>query len=81
MIKNLISFFIRRFKVKRIKVVHDDDLERLLNSLDLLDDLKSGKIKCELCDEIITKENIGAFFKEKGEVKIICDQTSCNNKL
>ena len=62
---------------KRIHAVHDRDLENLLRSLKLLDDLRAGKIKCSECDCIISEENLGFLYPYAGEIRVCCDKPDC----
>jgi hypothetical protein len=62
---------------QKIHAVHDRDLEKLLKSLNLLEDLLAGKIECYLCKCKITMNNLGFIFPEKGEIRICCDKPDC----
>lgn len=60
-----------------IHAVHDRDLEKLLESLDLLEDVRAGKVHCYLCKRIVTLDNLGCIFPEQKEIRICCDKPEC----
>jgi hypothetical protein len=60
-----------------IKAIYDDNLNSLLERLNLLGKFNSGQLKCSFCGEIITFNNLNAFFNDSGNIKLICDQTDC----
>jgi len=62
---------------KRIHAVHDSDLENLLQGLNLLDDLRAGKIKCNECKCEISEENLGFLYPFEGKIRVCCDKPAC----
>lgn len=60
-----------------IKAVHDDDLNFLLAKLNLLGKFNSGQLKCSFCGGKINFENLHAFFRDSGNIKLICNKSSC----
>lgn len=60
-----------------IHAVHDDDLFEFLSNINLLGKFNSGQIKCALCKETITKENLYSIFPESGVVKFSCNKPDC----
>jgi len=68
-------------KEEIIQTVHDQDLEKLLIKLDLLEKLKNGLLKCALCDTLITLDNLQGIFKEEEEIGLICDKPECYKRL
>lgn len=68
-------------KNNTIKVVHDDDLEQLLKSLNIYDDVKNGKCRCVYCNSVITLDNIDAILPFEGKVRFTCDNKECHLKL
>ena len=62
---------------RRIHAVHDRDLEKLLESLKLLDDLRAGKIKCSECACVVSEENLGFLYPYEGKIRICCDKPDC----
>lgn len=57
----------------KINAVHDDDLEKLLEKLGLLDKIKSGQIKCKFTGTIISLNNLYSIFPQSGSIKVVCD--------
>lgn len=66
---------------RKIKVVHDNDLENLLSKFALLEAIKTGKRKCKFCGSVITIDNILAVVPESGSVQIVCDSVNCIKML
>lgn len=64
-----------------IQAVHDDDLIKLLTSLDVYDRVKNGREKCLFCSETITLENMASVFPFNNQVAFCCDKNSCYNQL
>lgn len=60
-----------------LKAVYDPDLEELMGRLGLLGAFRAGKLKCAFSGEIITWDNLHAFFPEGGDVKAVCDRPQC----
>ena len=65
-------------KIKtKLRAVHDNDLEELLDSLGLISKLKAGKLKCAFCGEVITFENLHSIFPDSGAIKLTCSNPEC----
>lgn len=60
-----------------IHAVHDRDLEKLLESLNLQEDVRAGKVQCYVCKHTITMDNIGCIFPEQREIRFCCDKPEC----
>lgn len=61
----------------KLKVVHDNDLEELIDSLGLSAKLKAGELKCPFCKDIITIENLHSLFPDSGAIKLTCSRPEC----
>ncbi|MDC0571059.1 hypothetical protein OAO52_04060 [Flavobacteriaceae bacterium] len=57
----------------KLNAVHDNDLITLLKSLNLLEKIKKGKVKCKFTKEVITLDNLHSIFPEEGTIKVVCD--------
>jgi len=68
-------------KEEIIKAVHDQDLEKLLNKLGLLEQFQRGLLKCGFCNKVVTFDNLQGLYKEGEETKMICDSPLCYKKL
>ena len=64
-----------------MRAVHDDDLESLLKSLNVYNDVVTGKFKCLFCQNKITIENIDAIVPYNNSVQFTCDNPECHLKL
>jgi hypothetical protein len=57
----------------KLNAVYGDDLIALLRSLNLLEKIKKGEVKCKFTKEIITLDNLHSIFPEEGTIKVVCD--------
>ena len=84
--------FIRRIKSKikrlpilqrreKVKAIYENDLIPVLSKLELYDKIIHEEIKCIVCDEVITIENLGVILKEENEYRIICLNPECISKI
>lgn len=65
----------------KMKAVHDKDLEKLLKSLNVYDDVVNRKCTCLFCRNIITLENIDSIVPYEQTIQFTCDNTDCHTKL
>jgi hypothetical protein len=65
----------------KIQAVSDDNLEDLLISLGILDELRAGKIMCVECGEKITLETLQLTSMTDGKVIICCNKPECITKF
>ena len=68
-------------KNDKLNVVHDNDLEHLLKSLDVYNGVVGGSFNCLFCGGIITMENIDSIVPHNGTVQFTCDGLECHAKL
>lgn len=61
--------------------VHDNDLEKLLEKLGVLQDVRDGKKKCKFTGTIITLENLHSIFPESGDIKFVSDDPEAIKQL
>lgn len=66
---------------KILNAIHERDIDTLLKKLNLKEDFDNGKIKCKFCNTVINKENIYSLFPESGDIKFVCDNPECINKM
>jgi len=64
-----------------IDVIHEKDLEEFLTNTSLYEDFKKEKINCRYCEKTIYQHNICGIFINMGEIKFICNDESCYEKL
>lgn len=77
----MINLKAKIMKNKEMRAVHDDDLESLLKSLNVYNDVVTGKFKCLFCQNKITIENIDAIVPYNNSVQFTCDNPECHLKL
>ena len=68
-------------KDNQINCVYDDDLEKLLKSLEVYDNVISGKYNCLFCQKTISVDNIDAIVPHNGTIQFTCDCEECHKKL
>jgi hypothetical protein len=61
----------------KLKAVHDDDLDILLERLGIIGKFTRQKLKCSFCKTVITKENLHSIFPRSGSIKFVCDNPEC----
>jgi uncharacterized protein with PIN domain len=66
---------------KEILAFHEHNLEEVLERLGLLEEFKNKKLRCSICNRIITKENLGGIYPENGKIKVCCSDLKCLNKI
>jgi Ni,Fe-hydrogenase maturation factor len=62
---------------RTIYSVHDLDLEATLRELRVLEKIENKEIKCSICDQTITMENIGMLKVGEGSVEVCCQKIEC----
>ena len=60
-----------------VKAVHDDDIDKLLISLQCYEDVLKGEKKCDVCGNEVNLENILAVFPKNGQICFCCDNQEC----
>lgn len=58
-----------------------DKVEDLLEKLHILKNIQNGEIKCIICDNNLTIENIGIIYPNKNEIILSCDMLLCVQKM
>jgi hypothetical protein len=64
-----------------IKAVHERDLEKVLEDLGLLEHVKSGKAKCDICGDPLNLDNLLCIFPTEGRIGLCCDQPECYQRV
>lgn len=65
----------------KLSVVHDDDLEVLLKSLNVYESVLNKEKRCLFCNSLITIDNIDSIVPQDGKVEFTCDDIKCHGKL
>ena len=60
-----------------VKAIYDQDLERMLGNLGILDKLIEGELNCAVCRCQVDLDNLGAIFPEGDEIGVSCDNDRC----
>lgn len=72
---------INKLPKEKIQAVHDEDLEKVLEGLGILNKFKRGELKCKFCNTTITFGNLHSIFPQSGAIKIVCDNSGCVREL
>lgn len=63
-----------------LNLVHKKDLRAFLQSLNVLDRIERGEVRCAICGDVLTIENIALIYSENGRLQFSCRKTSCYEK-
>ena len=78
--KHISNLNLDRRKKVQIMAVYDSDIQDILTTLNLLDDLNKDKILCEKCKKILTIETIGSIKIINNKTLIYCSDINCQEK-
>ena len=68
-------------QAETLSAIYDQDLSKLLRSLELYDEFVRGRVTCAFCTEVITEHNLHALFAESGTVRVACFKPGCIQAL
>ena len=66
---------------EKVQAVHDQDLEKVLDGLGILNKFKSGALKCKFCNNTMNFSNLHSFFPQSGDIKFVCENSDCIREL
>ena len=72
---------INKLPKEKVRAVHDEDLEKILEGLGVLNKLKYGELRCKFCNNTITFNNLHSIFPQSGAIKFVCDSSDCVREL
>ncbi len=79
-LKRFLSKLASPFKSTKVQVVYDKDLEKLLTSINELENVHNSIHHCHSCKKVITLDNLTAFFREEGKYHFLCEDSICLSK-
>ena len=65
---------------EKIHAVSNRDLDKLLVSLGLMEDLTKDKLDCCCCGSKLSRENIGCIYPMNKEIRLCCNKLDCLKK-
>lgn len=68
---------IEKLPKEEVRAVHDEDLEKILEGLGILNKFKHGDLKCKFCNNTINFNNLHSIFPQSGSIKLVCDSPNC----
>ena len=66
---------------KTIRTLYKGDIDKMLERLEIKEKFDKKEIKCKFCKRIINKDNMYSIFTESNDVKFVCDEYDCINKM
>ena len=66
---------------RKLRAVHDDDLDEFLESLGILKAIDAGRVTCRFCGDAVSQANLHAVFPFQGSVETTCDRPACVRAL
>lgn len=66
---------------KKIQAVSENELCKYLSSLEELEAIEAGTIRCEYCGKIITTKNLHAIIPQEERISYCCDASMCIAKM
>lgn len=66
---------------EKIHAVSDNDLDRLIESLGLVESLEKELLFCSCCGKKISRENVGGIYPVKKEIRICCNTLECLERI
>ena len=68
-------------KKRRIRAVHEYDLETFLDSIGILEGITDGEVTCASCGTLISLENFDSIGREQGELRVYCSNPDCRRQM
>lgn len=68
-------------ETKKIKAVFEPELEKVLRQLGLWDKLQQNELKCSLCGDPVTLDNLQYIFPHNKRVLVGCNKPVCVEKI
>lgn len=66
---------------KDLEAVHSQDLKALLEKWGYLPDFQNGKLKCNMCGDVLSEKNFGAIFSKNNKILFSCSKLECLAKI
>ena len=60
-----------------LSAVWDDDIQELLDSLGVLQDVRLGNARCVVCGRKVDIDNLGAVMPTPQSADLACDDSNC----
>jgi len=62
---------------QEILAVHKRKLIEFLEKLELLEQFQKGELRCAICEETISLDNIGLIIPSGDEILVCCSKAEC----
>jgi len=77
-LSRILSNLKRWAKPAKVYAIYEDDLEKVLQDLNLLQPILEGKYSCAVCGEKILLDNLTYILPQKGGFKLFCNKITCS---
>jgi hypothetical protein len=64
-------------KRTKITAVDESNFEAFLKQLGVYESVVAGGVRCVVCGNVLSTDDIDAIFPEDGEVKFLCRSPKC----
>jgi len=64
-----------------LQAVHERDIEKFFDDLNLLEPLQKGELRCGVCGRKIGKDNFLAVYPDKNKIKVCCNKPECYEEV
>ena len=75
--KQLLNRFVGAFKTKKLSLIDDGNLIRLLKSIGEFENINNRKYVCVGCGQSVSLENFGALYRDNGHYGFLCNEHNC----
>jgi len=62
---------------KNIEAIHQHDIKEFFSNLGVWEDFVAGKIKCEVCNDVVGEKNVGAVYPCERKILFVCAKLEC----
>ena len=66
---------------QKVHAIHTRDLEKILEDLGIIEEVRSGRARCLKCGKVLTLKNIQCVLMEDSKIKFCCNDLSCYEKV
>lgn len=66
---------------RKFPVFAQKELQRILDRLGLLEQMRNGELECWFCNETMSEQNFGAIFLVENVVRVSCSNPRCLEQI
>ena len=65
----------------RLRAIYEDDLIKFLESIGIKSAVRSGDLRCRVCNKVVSIDTLQAVIPMGNKVGIVCSKKKCLNKI